>query len=328
MEGYKTYTYVNEDLIDEDYTCIICCLPYLNPVTHSVCRNTFCSECLKQQKNCPICRGTLSKSDLMPPPRFIERLLGKLQVECNECSRIMNRSEFDSHTCYTHYENIYCKYGCGNSFPSYLIQRHEDSCRPPDLICSCPPEHSNSNHMSHCIYFRLGNLVDSLRNGIGILKEQCKLLETNLQDLNKMVSPEIPRIELPKRNVESSTGRKFPTDDQILHASSLSRSLRTSRERMRILELQIREKGTVRQLISQEMFGEDSISSEDTISFESELSPRNSLEEEDPLSEREKYLAKTYEWERQKREIRRLKIQEYQDKKERDLSERRMKRRN
>ena len=72
------YKYVEEDSIDETLICSICASPFVEPLFHVDCGNTFCKQCLQNLQNCPLCRNKLST--VIPPPKVLQSQLEKLKV--------------------------------------------------------------------------------------------------------------------------------------------------------------------------------------------------------------------------------------------------------
>jgi predicted Zn-ribbon and HTH transcriptional regulator len=63
MEQEPTYTYVDEDSINENLLCsYICFLPLMDPYAHNPCGHSFCHECIKKTNyRCPGCRSGTEK---------------------------------------------------------------------------------------------------------------------------------------------------------------------------------------------------------------------------------------------------------------------------
>lgn len=84
----KTFSYVDEDNIDEDLLCPVCYEPFEDGVIHSLsqCRNCFCRACLTAVADCPLCRSPIAASDISPIPRIITNQINSLKVKCTICS--------------------------------------------------------------------------------------------------------------------------------------------------------------------------------------------------------------------------------------------------
>mmetsp|Transcript_9510 Transcript_9510/g.10514 ORF Transcript_9510/g.10514 Transcript_9510/m.10514 type:complete len:289 (+) Transcript_9510:40-906(+) len=100
-----TFSYINEDTIDDDLKCCICHDPFTNPVFHSQCGTTFCRGCVDQitTKKCPQCRGSLIRSgrasavNVLPNPKVTHNLVNKLLVRCDACEKTFPREQFEHH---------------------------------------------------------------------------------------------------------------------------------------------------------------------------------------------------------------------------------------
>ena len=73
--------YVDEDKISRSLICPICLDPLLEPQTHVLCQNSFCSVCVKKLKQCPCCRSSITNSnDLQIASHVVRNILDELQV--------------------------------------------------------------------------------------------------------------------------------------------------------------------------------------------------------------------------------------------------------
>ena len=98
--------------IDENLTCPICRIAFINPITTS-CDHVFCSDCFNQSygisPTCPVDRCSLSiPGDIGPTPRIILNQLDGLQVKCPNttagCEWVLARSMVQNHV------DRYCDY--------------------------------------------------------------------------------------------------------------------------------------------------------------------------------------------------------------------------
>ncbi len=71
--------YIAQDSIDEDLICSICKKPFVEPVYHFDCGNTFCKKCIQTLQTCSFCNEELS--NIMPSPKTLLNQLDKLKVE-------------------------------------------------------------------------------------------------------------------------------------------------------------------------------------------------------------------------------------------------------
>lgn len=79
-EPSEEFQYADEDSIEESLLCSICSRPFVDPVYHVECGNTFCKVCLGKVDKCPHCRMKLIKAKVMPSPKLTTTLLDKLKV--------------------------------------------------------------------------------------------------------------------------------------------------------------------------------------------------------------------------------------------------------
>ena len=75
------YTYVDEDKISRSLMCPICLDPLVDPRMHILCRNSFCSSCIKKLKRCPCCQSSNFNSEqLGMTSHALRNVLDELQV--------------------------------------------------------------------------------------------------------------------------------------------------------------------------------------------------------------------------------------------------------
>ncbi len=145
-----------------DLTCqFVCFDPLEDPIEHVKCQNLFCRRCIiNSGLKCPLCMVAMDISansrDIGLPSARERKRLDQLQVRCNDCQQIMDRSryanhqfnicpkpcpnscsekvvqaQFDEHlkTCVN--AVIACSF-CGNGVPRFAMQVHvNESCRAP-----------------------------------------------------------------------------------------------------------------------------------------------------------------------------------------------------
>lgn len=98
----RSYDYMDETSINDEFICIFCRLPFVDPV-ETPCDKTFCRQCItswieRGNSSCPLCRQYLSVDKLTRSPRIIRNILDQLKVKCSICGQInLERSHFDDH---------------------------------------------------------------------------------------------------------------------------------------------------------------------------------------------------------------------------------------
>ena|SRR3989338_11037923 len=134
MSEEPTYTYVDEDSVDEDLLCsYICFQPLVEPVTHNSCGHSFCRSCIrKTYYHCPCCRAGTESEYTKVNARMILNLLGKLRVQCSRCSQQISRGDFEQHkpNC-----PILCPNGCGENVPRSKLIEHTTVCHNIEIPC-------------------------------------------------------------------------------------------------------------------------------------------------------------------------------------------------
>src|SRR3989338_8226344 len=129
-----TYTYINEDAIDEELLCShICFQPLDEPLSHKWCCNSFCRSCIEKISwKCPICRTAGVEDDYPKVARLVTNLLAKLQVQCSLCSQEMTRGDFDHHKSVCTYIEVPCpaaSLGCTAIVRREELNTHINECR-------------------------------------------------------------------------------------------------------------------------------------------------------------------------------------------------------
>ena len=83
------YEYMDEDGIDPELICSICCAPFNDPCC-TPCGETFCRACLTNwlrvpNNTCPLCRQPLSLNVLKPATHLVRNILDRIRVKCSAC---------------------------------------------------------------------------------------------------------------------------------------------------------------------------------------------------------------------------------------------------
>ncbi|CAF1386797.1 unnamed protein product [Adineta steineri] len=169
------YEYVDESLIDENYKCIICKEPLINP-TVTPCDHTYCQKCIEHWLNegysaCPSCRHILSMNDLKPvSTRLILNILDRLIVKCSQCGQNgIQRGNFNDHL-------------------TKLCPKGTIFCSAFDIKCPWSgPREQLENHLNTCNYEKLRSVLTHLVNKNRQLEEQIHTLTNQVQTLQSIV---------------------------------------------------------------------------------------------------------------------------------------------
>ncbi|EFC45125.1 predicted protein [Naegleria gruberi] len=92
----EQYDYLEDQNVDE-LICSICLFPFVDPISHSTCGNTFCSTCVEKVVNCPMCGEDEFKKNCSPSAKVVINMLDKLKVRCGMCKTIVPRGELKDH---------------------------------------------------------------------------------------------------------------------------------------------------------------------------------------------------------------------------------------
>ncbi|KAF8705909.1 Zinc finger, C3HC4 type (RING finger), partial [Rhizoctonia solani] len=91
--------------------------PFVDPTTATPCGHTFCRTCITQAihvaAQCPIDRGALVQSDIVPAPQLVRNMVDELVVQCPNAPL-----------------------GCTHTSQRYLISAH--ACTYTPVACACP----------------------------------------------------------------------------------------------------------------------------------------------------------------------------------------------
>ncbi|EFC37858.1 predicted protein [Naegleria gruberi] len=90
------FDYVEKE-IDEDLICSICLHPFVDPISHNSCGNTFCAKCIENVTVCPLCNEGGFKKNCAASAKTIRNMLDKLKVKCGMCKNIVLRGELKDH---------------------------------------------------------------------------------------------------------------------------------------------------------------------------------------------------------------------------------------
>ncbi|CUA66879.1 hypothetical protein RSOLAG22IIIB_00329 [Rhizoctonia solani] len=164
-------SYVYVEPVNTNLVCCICRQPFADPITATPCGHTFCRPCITQaldvSSQCPIDRGVLALSDLVPAPQLVRNMVDELVVQCPNaplgCTHTSQRQLITSHahTC------TYTPTQCNDSTCTEFVLKHhlnthsQDTC--PHKLTQCQscglqvpaPEHpdrcpARKDQCAHC----------------------------------------------------------------------------------------------------------------------------------------------------------------------------------
>ncbi|CAE6430977.1 unnamed protein product [Rhizoctonia solani] len=155
-------SYVYVESVNSNLVCCICRQPFVDPTTATPCGHTFCRTCITQAVDvaaqCPIDRGALSQSDIVPAPQLVRNMVDELVVQCPNaplgCAHTTQRSLISNHTCT--YTPVPCACpGCPDSVLEHDQGAHTTTadtctrklvrCQSCGLLAPVVPEHPD-----HC----------------------------------------------------------------------------------------------------------------------------------------------------------------------------------
>ncbi|CAE6518022.1 unnamed protein product [Rhizoctonia solani] len=136
-------SYVYVDPVNSNLVCCICRQPFADPTTATPCGHTFCRTCITQaldvSPHCPIDRGALGHTDLLPAPQLVRNMVDELLVYCPNaplgCTHTSQRQLVSSHAC------TYIPVPCTHpSCPEFVLKHHrhthsDDTC--PHKLAKC-----------------------------------------------------------------------------------------------------------------------------------------------------------------------------------------------
>lgn len=113
----KRFIEISDQDLDE-FVCGICLAVFVDPVVTQCCRQTYCSDCIKEWlafgNSCPNDRKPLNMNQLIPAPRIVTNLMNNLKIKCdfqtNGCKSDIQLNELSNHLhicCYN--PNNVCK---------------------------------------------------------------------------------------------------------------------------------------------------------------------------------------------------------------------------
>ncbi|KAH7339563.1 hypothetical protein B0J17DRAFT_655752 [Rhizoctonia solani] len=164
-------SYVYTDTVNTNLVCCICRQPFADPTTATPCGHTFCRTCITQaidvSPQCPIDRGTLAHSDLLPAPQLVRNMVDELVIQCPNaplgCTHTTQRQLISSHACT--YTPVQCTLpDCTHSVFKHHANAHQHPQDPcPHKLAKCQscgllvsaPEHpdrcpTRENPCPHC----------------------------------------------------------------------------------------------------------------------------------------------------------------------------------
>ncbi len=195
--GEPTYTYVNEEAIDENLRCsYICFEPLVYPVTHDKCGHSFCRSCIeKTDYRCPCCSAGTQNEYANVKARMILNPLGSLRVQCSDCQKQMDRGDFEQHkpNC-----PVKCPQGCGEDVPRSKVTEHNATvclnvqvpCTAKELGCTDIILRRNLQiHIQECKYEQSRWIIEPLKQEVISLRQHVEQLDDqyqqSLNELNK-----------------------------------------------------------------------------------------------------------------------------------------------
>ncbi len=149
----NSYSYMNEDEIDDELKCAICRQPFIEPVSSTLCHHTFCKECIiaciNRERCCPVCRADSYHEHYQPiRSRVLLNQLNRLRVCCDACQAgNIQRGYFQDHI---------------QNCPNWVIP-----CTASDIRCEWRGMRNQlANHVRSCPFQRIRPIVDHLQGEI------------------------------------------------------------------------------------------------------------------------------------------------------------------
>ena len=120
----------------DGYLCPVCSAIMKDPVIHTCCGNSFCSDCIKGVSSCPLCRKETTDKDYIPAPKLITNKILSFKVVCNACKKEMTYDAFKT----SHDKNcsFSCPFGCGQQVNRSTFEKHCKEGRCKKYLLSCP----------------------------------------------------------------------------------------------------------------------------------------------------------------------------------------------
>jgi hypothetical protein len=161
-----TYTYINENEIDEELKCMdICYQPLIEPYTHNQCGRSFCKVCIKKTNyKCPTCGNGIEKDFNKINIRLVLNQLDKLKVQCSNCHFKLNRGDFKDHINICFFS---CPLNCGEIINRKTFDNHKNKCSNKVQVCPsydigcCFKAISKDleNHVKSCSFITLRPII-------------------------------------------------------------------------------------------------------------------------------------------------------------------------
>jgi len=207
--GYDLDRFVGT--IDKEFECPVCCGVFDNPRQTIKCQHTFCSTCIhewiKQESNCPTCRQKLTTRGLLPVPRVLRNIIGKLNMKCDfaskGCLTVVRLEDLAAHVVDCDFNIIPCPKGCGFEAARSIVTTH-------DCV----------SYLAHLIEQRDKD-IQSKEKEIVSLKQSLITKDQELKNLERSVAAKDDLIKkLQVTEDESLDGIEIKTEVDHLSSSS------------------------------------------------------------------------------------------------------------
>ena len=103
------------------FECSICHNILNNPISHSLCMNVFCKQCILNTKKCPSCNSVIQHSDLDPVPNLVTEQIANLKMKCKKCKKEMTRAGSTTHKEQCKFA---CPFGCDSQVTMATLKEH------------------------------------------------------------------------------------------------------------------------------------------------------------------------------------------------------------
>lgn len=88
--------YVNKDNIKPELLYTACRNPMIRPITHTICRSSYCSNCICGMLwKCTVCNSRNEKQYVEVIAQCFLNLINRILVQCTQCKQIMQLKEFN-----------------------------------------------------------------------------------------------------------------------------------------------------------------------------------------------------------------------------------------